>query len=87
MTGAPAPVATSDEAGTGNGNRWRLPDGREGVQVEISGRQLRVVPINAAEPSGFGASVVAWLDLCTLLPSRYLRGAMPAHPLATRPAD
>lgn len=71
----------------GNGNRWRLPDGRDGVQVAISGRQLRVVPIDAAEPCGFGASVVAWLDLCTLLPSRYLRGAMPAHPLATRPAD
>lgn len=74
-------------AGNGNGNRWRLPDGREGVQVAISGRQLKVLPLDAGQPAGFGVAEVAIIEHCTLLPSRYLRGAMPAHPIATLSAD
>lgn len=73
---------TTDASGTGNGNRWRLPDGREGVQVALSGRQVQIRVIDASALGGLGQAVVAWIDCCTLLPSRYLRGAVPAHPLA-----
>lgn len=71
----------------GNGSRWRLPDGREGVQVALSGRQLRLRVIDADALGGMGPAVVAWIDRCTLLPSRYLRGVTPRHPLQSWPAS
>lgn len=73
-------MSAPDEAAAGNGNRWRLPDGREGVQVALSGRQLRLLVIDPDALGGLGPSVVAWIDRCTLMPSRYLRGATPRHP-------
>lgn len=59
------------------GARWRLPDGREGVQVAQSGRQIHLRVIDPASPAGIGPLVVAWVDRCTLLPCRYLGGDVP----------
>ena len=59
------------------GDRWRLPDGREAIELDGSlGGLLRVAPIVDGWPFPAPAEVAA-RRLCTRLPSRYLHGAVP----------
>ena len=59
------------------GNRWTLPGGREAIEVEGSTRDvLRVMPIRPNWPFPLPTITVA-RKLCKLLPSRYLKGAVP----------
>ena len=64
-----------------NGDRWRLPDGRDGIEVQRTLLLLRVLPLRPDEPLQTGDSVVVWREACTKLPSRYLHGAVPAEPV------
>jgi hypothetical protein len=63
------------------GDRWLLPDGREALELPGSqGGLLRVAPIVEHWP--FPAPPeVAQRRMCTRLPSRYLRGQVPAPEL------
>lgn len=59
------------------GNRYRLPGGREAIEVEGSTRDvLRVCVIVPNWPFPKPAVSVP-RKLCELLPSRYLKGAVP----------
>lgn len=61
------------------GNRYRLPSGHDAIEVEGSTRDvLRVMPIRPNWPFPVPTITVA-RKLCTLLPSRYLKGAVPAE--------
>lgn len=60
------------------GDRWRLPDGREALELERSGGLLRVAPILPHWPFP-GTPELALLRACTKLPSRYLSGDVPAE--------
>ncbi len=61
------------------GNRYSLPGGTEAIEVEGSTRDLlRVMPIRPNWPFPLPVMTVA-RKLCTLLPSRYLKGAVPAE--------
>ena len=59
------------------GDRWKLPDGREALELDGSlGGMLRVAPIVDGWP--FPAPpLVAARRLCERLPSRYLAGQVP----------
>lgn len=59
------------------GDRWRLPDGRDALELDGSrGGLLRVSPILPAWPFP-GPPEIAARRLCQRLPSRYLGGAIP----------
>lgn len=59
------------------GDRWRLPDGREALELDGSrGGLLRVAPIAPEWPFPSPPEVAA-RRLCTRLPSRYLKGQVP----------
>ncbi len=60
------------------GDRWLLPDGSEALELQGSqGGLLRVAPIVPHWP--FPAPpVIAQRRQCKRLPSRYLRGQVPA---------
>jgi hypothetical protein len=61
------------------GNRYSLPGGHEGIEVEGSTRDvLRVCVIVPNWPFPKPPQTVP-RSLCTLLPSRYLKGAVPAE--------
>lgn len=61
------------------GDRWRLPDGREALELDGSrGGLLRVAPIRADWPFPLAPEVAA-RRLCQRLPSRYLHGQVPAE--------
>jgi hypothetical protein len=62
------------------GDRWRLPDGREAIEADRTARLLKVLPILAGPPF-MGAAELVWRGTCTKLPSRYLHGAVPAEPI------
>lgn len=62
-----------------NGDRWRLPDGREAVEVGRTRFYLRVLPL-APSSTWPAPSETVWRVACTKLGSRYLRGAIPAEP-------
>lgn len=61
-----------------NGDRWKLPDGREALEVRRVGEQIVVCPIAPDWPWP-GRPEVAALRFCTLLGSKYLGGALPAQ--------
>lgn len=64
------------------GDRWRLPDGREAIELDGSrGGLLRVAPIVPGWPFP-GPAEVAARRLCTRMPSRYLHGQVPADDAA-----
>ncbi len=59
------------------GNLYQLPGGQEAIEVEGSTRDLlRVMPIRPNWPFPVPTITVA-RKLCKLLPSRYLKGAVP----------
>ena len=59
------------------GDRWKLPDGREAIELDGSrGDMLRVAPIVEGWPFPAPAEVTA-RRLCERLPSRYLHGQVP----------
>lgn len=60
------------------GNRWLLPDGRQAIELERQGGMLRVAPIvpNWTFPA---PPEIVRAKLCQLMPSRYLRGQVPAE--------
>jgi len=72
-----------------NGDRWRLPDGREAVELARTERTLRVLPLAPAsgvaaacafpESPWPGAPEWVWRAACVKRPSRYLHGAIPAE--------
>ena len=59
------------------GDRWRLPDGREAIELDGSrGGMLRVAPLVPGWPFPAPAEVTA-RRLCVRLLSRYLYGQTP----------
>lgn len=58
------------------GDRWRLPDQSEALELERSGGLLRVAPIVPHWPFPSPPVIVAARQ-CTRLPSRYLHGEIP----------
>ena len=59
------------------GYLYELPGGQHGIEVEGSTRDvLRVMPIHPNWPFPLPPITVA-RKLCKLLPSRYLKGAVP----------
>lgn len=61
------------------GDRWRLPDGREALELGGSaGGLLRVAPFAPNWPFPAPPEVAA-RRLCQRLPSRYLHGQVPAE--------
>jgi hypothetical protein len=59
------------------GDRWKLPDGREGIELSGGqGGQLRVSVIVPGWPFPLPPEIFA-RRLCTRLPSRYLHGQVP----------
>lgn len=58
------------------GDLWRMPDGRDALELRASGRLLLVAPIVAGWPWP-APPVVAVRGQCTLQPSRYLHGQVP----------
>jgi hypothetical protein len=72
----------------GAGDRWRLPDGREAIELDgSSGGQLRVSPFAPAGwPFQLVGSEVTIRALCVRLPSRYHTQAQPGAD-KTNPAD
>lgn len=66
-----------------NGDLWKLPDGREAIEVSGSqGGQLRVAVIVPDWPFPTPPEVVA-RRLCTRLPMRYPHGQVPQDEEAT----
>jgi hypothetical protein len=63
-----------------NGDRWRLPDGREGLEVGRTRCLLSVLPLAPASPWPAAPELV-WRATCTKLGARYLRGAVPTEPM------
>jgi hypothetical protein len=64
----------------GAGDRWRLPDGREGIELDgSSGGQLHLAMLNANPtwPFQLTGAEVAVRALCLRLPSRYHHQAQP----------
>lgn len=62
-----------------NGDRWTLPDGRDGIECGRTERTVHVIPILPGPPY-MGPREIAWRALCAKQPSRYLHGAIPAEP-------
>ena len=61
------------------GDRWRLPDGRDAIELPgACGGLMRVAPIVEGWPYP-GPPVIAARRLCTLQPSRYLAGQIPTQ--------
>lgn len=59
------------------GDRWRLPDGRDGLELDGSqGGLLRVAPIEPDWPFP-GPFVIVQRRQCRRLPSRYLHDQVP----------
>ena len=67
------------------GDLWRLPDGREAIELSgSSGGQLRVGPLVPGWGYMAPPEIVA-RRLCHLLPMRYLHGAVPRDDATTTP--
>lgn len=62
-----------------NGDRWRLPDGREALEVGRTRCLLRVMPLVPTSPWPAPPELV-WRAACTKLGARYLHGAIPLEP-------
>lgn len=59
------------------GDRWRLPDGRDAIELPgAAGGLMRVAPIVPGWPYPAPPEVAA-KRFCALQPSRYLGGAIP----------
>ena len=59
------------------GDRWKLPDGREALELDGSrGGLLHLAPIAPGWPFPCPPEEVA-RRLCTRMPSRYLKGQVP----------
>ncbi len=63
------------------GDRWKMPDGREGLELDGSkGGLLRLAPIRDGWPFPCPPEIAA-RRLCERMPSRYLQGQVPAEQL------
>jgi len=62
-----------------NGDRWKLPDGREALECGRGLFTLQVIPMLDCPPY-IAPREIVWRPLCTKQPSRYLHGAIPAEP-------
>ena len=58
-----------------NGDRWKLPDGREALEIDHQGSQIKVAPIAANWPF---PGIPEWVtrQQCKRMPSRYLGETM-----------
>ena len=54
-----------------NGDRWRLPDGREALEIDHQGSRIKVAPMRQDWPF---PGIPEWVErrLCKKQPSRYL---------------
>lgn len=60
------------------GDKWRLPDGREAIELDRTRFLLRVLPLH---PSCWQPPPEqVWRAACTKLGSRYHGGAIPLEP-------
>lgn len=62
------------------GDRWRLPGGHEAIELDGSDRDLLQVAIIPPDWPWLKPRQSVPRALCTLLPSRYLGGAVPEDP-------
>lgn len=62
-----------------NGDRWKLPDGREGVEIDQEGSLMKIVPIRPDWPF---PGLPEWVPKkgCKKQPSRYLHETMEDAP-------
>lgn len=60
------------------GDLWRVPGGREGIEVGRTRDYLRIACLNPQWPYPEPPREYV-KDLCTKLPSRYLHGAVPCE--------
>lgn len=58
------------------GDRWQMPNGQDGIELERQGGLLRLAPIVPNWPFPAPPIIVA-AKQCKRQPSRYLHGAIP----------
>ena len=63
-----------------NGDRWQLPDGREGLEVARDSKYLALAIIREHWPFP-NAPELFLKSRCKLMPSRYLQGQVPEDAL------
>ncbi len=61
------------------GNKWRLPGGHEAIEVEGSTRDTLRVCVMVPRWPFPSPTINVPRNLCQLMPSRYLKGAVPAE--------
>jgi hypothetical protein len=67
-----------------SGDRWKLPDGREALEIGRDGEQITVCVLKPGWPFPSPPMKIRW-KVCRKMPSRYLHGQIPVEEFGEAP--